>query len=64
MIPESIVNKIFDPFYTTKPIDIGTGLGLSISHGIIEKHGGRIEVKSELEKGTCFTIQLLNVKQD
>ena len=63
-IPESIVNKIFDPFYTTKPIDIGTGLGLSISHGIIEKHGGRIEVKSELEKGTCFTIQLLNVKQD
>lgn len=63
-IPEDILTKIFDPFYTTKPIDIGTGLGLSISHGIIEKYGGTIDVKSEVGKGTCFTIQLVNVKTD
>ena len=50
--------KIFDPFFTTKPVGEGTGLGLSISHGIIERHGGRIEVKSATGKGTMFTISL------
>lgn len=50
--------KIFDPFFTTKPIGSGTGLGLSISYQIIEKHQGQITVKSELGRGTEFTIIL------
>jgi signal transduction histidine kinase len=59
--PENI-NKIFDPFFTTRDVGKGTGLGLSVSHGIIDKHKGKIEVKSELGKGTSFTI-LLPIKQ-
>lgn len=50
--------KIFDPFYSTKGVGEGTGLGLSISYGIIEEHGGTIEVESELGVGSCFTIRL------
>jgi signal transduction histidine kinase len=48
--------KIFDPFYTTK--EMGTGLGLSISMGIIQNHGGRLEVKSTPGKGSAFTVRL------
>jgi signal transduction histidine kinase len=55
-IPVSDLANIFDPFFTSKPK--GTGLGLSISHGIIERHGGRIDVKSEVEKGSTFTVSL------
>ena len=51
-------SHIFEPFYTTKPVGTGTGLGLSLSYGIIEKHHGRIELKSEVGKGTTFTIWL------
>lgn len=57
-IPQDKIGKIFDPFFTTKNVGEGTGLGLSISYGIIEKHGGRIEVESDVGTGTKFTIQL------
>ena len=52
------IAQIFTPFYTSKPIGEGTGLGLSISHQIIEQHNGAITVKSELGKGSCFTVSL------
>lgn len=57
-IAKEHLQKIFDPFFTTKPIGEGTGLGLSISFQIIEKHGGKIRVASEVGKGTRFTISL------
>jgi two-component system NtrC family sensor kinase len=55
--PEDI-NKIFHPFFTTKPVGQGTGLGLSTCYGIIERLGGDIMVKSEVNVGTTFTIRL------
>lgn len=57
-IPPDVLPKIFDPFFTTKKIGEGTGLGLSIAYKIIGEHGGRIEVSSEVGKGTRFTITL------
>lgn len=57
-IDKKNLDKIFDPFYTTKKIGQGTGLGLSITYGIIEKHGGQIKVNSVLGKGTEFKIEL------
>jgi signal transduction histidine kinase/sugar lactone lactonase YvrE len=61
-IPENIQSKIFEPFFTTKEVGQGTGLGLSICQGIIEKHHGSIEVKSQVGKGSEFVI-VVPVKQ-
>jgi signal transduction histidine kinase len=57
-IEKDDLEKLFDPFYTTKPTGKGTGLGLYISFSIIESMGGKIEVNSEVNVGTTFTLQL------
>ncbi len=57
-IPEAIRDKIFDVFFTTKPVGEGSGLGLDIVKKIIKKHHGEISFESEVGKGTCFTIRL------
>lgn len=57
-IPDSVADKIFDPFFTTKPVGQGTGLGLSVSYGIIQRHGGKLEVDSAPDQGTEFRIML------
>ena len=62
--PEHL-SRIFDPFYTTKQVGRGTGLGLSVTYGIVEKHGGHIEVKSRVGAGATFTVTLpLHKKPD
>jgi two-component system, NtrC family, sensor kinase len=63
-IPNEIINRIFQPFFTTKEAGKGTGLGLSISYTIIKKLGGRLMVASELGKGTAFTIYLPILRED
>lgn len=57
-IPPEEINKIFEPFYTTKEVGKGTGLGLSVSYGIIKNFGGKLEVKSVVGKGSAFSIML------
>jgi two-component system NtrC family sensor kinase len=57
-IPEANLSRIFEPFFTTKPVGKGTGLGLSICYGIIQKMGGRIDVKSVIDSGTTFYIRI------
>ncbi|WP_405398271.1 sensor histidine kinase [Maribacter sp. Asnod2-G09] len=55
-IPNELEDKVFEPFFTTKPIGEGSGLGLSVVHGIITSHKGKIEHKSNIPKGTIFTV--------
>jgi len=57
-IPEEDITHLFEPFYTTKEVGKGVGLGLSITHGIINDHGGEIDVTSDEEKGTTFRVWL------
>lgn len=62
-MPQEIISKIFDPFFSTKDVGKGTGLGLSICQSIIEKHNGLINVHSEVNKGSVFTVRLPQAKE-
>lgn len=57
MGPE-IIDKLFQPFFSTKPLGKGTGMGLAVVHGIVSGHGGRIQVESQVKRGSSFTIHL------
>ena len=57
-IPQKVLDKIFQPFFTTKPTGQGTGLGLSLSYDIVKAHGGEIKVETKENEGTEFIIQL------
>jgi len=57
-IPQNIVDKIFQPFFTTKPAGQGTGLGLSLAYDVVKAHGGEISIKTKQGEGSEFLIQL------
>jgi signal transduction histidine kinase len=57
-IPQKVLDKIFQPFFTTKPTGQGTGLGLSLSYDIVKAHGGELKVETKEGEGTEFIIHL------
>jgi two-component system NtrC family sensor kinase len=57
-IPQKVVDKIFQPFFTTKPTGVGTGLGLSLSYDIVKAHGGEIKVETKEGEGSEFIVQI------
>ncbi|MDY6911407.1 MAG: PAS domain S-box protein [Chloroflexota bacterium] len=61
---QHVLNRIFEPFYTTKEIGEGTGLGLSLCHGIITEHEGELRVQSEVNKGTTFIVELPIISEE
>jgi CheY-like chemotaxis protein len=63
-IAKETLEHIFEPFFTTKDISSGTGLGLSSAYGIIERHNGLIRVKSQVDRGTEFSVYIPAVKED
>jgi signal transduction histidine kinase len=62
-IPQKVLDKIFQPFFTTKPTGQGTGLGLSLSYDIVKAHGGELKVETKEGEGSTFTVQL-NAKEN
>jgi len=62
-VPKNIVDKIFQPFFTTKPTGQGTGLGLSLAYDIVKGHGGEIKVDTTEGEGSAFIIQLPGIKK-
>jgi signal transduction histidine kinase len=57
-ISEEHLQQLFEPFFTTKEVGAGTGLGLSLAYGIVQEHGGWIDVASRVGEGSCFTVFL------
>ena len=60
-VPDQVKDKIFQPFFTTKPSGKGTGLGLSLSYDIVKTHGGELSLLTKEGEGTTFTITLPNL---